>query len=99
MVLVFPFPFFACSSSRKVGLVLAALGMSKVGSIILVNGQAESALEASNVVFEEVGVFFEVDSLKGEFAQSLATVCIGCGAVGDTTTTELGASSVLLGVS
>ena len=43
--------------------MFSALGMREVRAIVLVDGQAESAFEASDVVFEEVGVFFEVDAL------------------------------------
>lgn len=47
------------------------------------------------MILEEIGVFLKVDCFEGEFAESFATVCIGCGAVSDTTATELGAGSIL----
>ena len=37
--------------------MFAALGVGEVGTIVLVHGEAESAFEAADVVFEEVGVF------------------------------------------
>ena len=61
--------------------------------------QAESAFEASDVVLEEVRVLVEVDGLERELAETLATVCVGCGLGGDTTAAELGARAVLLQVS
>jgi hypothetical protein len=57
----FPFFLFAGCATGEVGLMFSALGMREVGAIVLVDGQTEAAFEASDVVFEEVGVFFEVD--------------------------------------
>ena len=37
--------------------MLAALGVGEVGAIVLVDGEAETAFEGADVVFEEVGVF------------------------------------------
>ena len=37
--------------------MLTALGVGEVGAIILVDGEAETAFEGADVVFEEVGVF------------------------------------------
>lgn len=48
--------------------MLPALGVREVGPIVLVYGEAEPAFEGADVVLEEVGVFVEVDGLKGEFA-------------------------------
>lgn len=50
--------FFArgCAAS-EVGLVLAALGVGEVGAIVLVDGEAETAFEGADMVFEEVRVF------------------------------------------
>jgi hypothetical protein len=62
-----------------------------------VDCQAEAAFEAADVVFEEVGVFVEVDCLQGELAQALAPVGVCCGPVGDAAAAELGACSVLKG--
>lgn len=79
--------------------MLAPLRVGEVGAIVLVDCQAEAALEATDVVLEEVGVFFEVDGFQRELAQALASVGVGCGPVGDATAAELGACSVLGGVS
>jgi hypothetical protein len=57
--------------------MLSALGVGEVGTIILVDGQAESTFEGSNVVLEEVGVFVQVNSLESEFAQTLSSISIG----------------------
>ena len=37
--------------------MLAALSMGKVGAVILVDCEAETAFEGADMVFEEVGVF------------------------------------------
>lgn len=37
--------------------MFSTLGVGEVGAIVLVHGEAESAFEASDVVFEEVRVF------------------------------------------
>lgn len=56
--------------------MFAALSVSEVGAIVLVNRQAETTFEASDVVLEEVGVLFEVDGLQGKLAKTLAAVSI-----------------------
>lgn len=60
--------------------MFAALGMREIGSIVLVDGQAESAFEASHVVLEEVGIFVEINVLEGEFAETFTSICV-CGGV------------------
>lgn len=60
-----PFLLFPRCSPCKVGLVLATLGMRKIGSIILVHCEAETAFEGTNMVFEEVRVFVKVDRFEG----------------------------------
>lgn len=47
------------------------------------------------MVFEEVRVLGEVDCFESEFAETLATVCVGCGLGCDTTATEFGARAIL----
>ena len=37
--------------------MLAALGVGEVGTVVLVDGEAEPAFEGADMVFEEVGVF------------------------------------------
>lgn len=64
-------------AAREVRLVLAALGVGEVGAIVLVDGETQATLEGADVVFEEVGVFVEVDGFEGEFAQALAAVGVG----------------------
>jgi hypothetical protein len=59
--LVFAFALFAGSAAGEVRLVLFALRVGQVGTVILVDCETETALEAADVVFEEVGVFVEVD--------------------------------------
>lgn len=56
--------------------MLSALSMREVGTIILVNREAETAFERSDVILEEVGVFVEIDGFKGEFAQSLSSISV-----------------------
>ena len=52
-----PLFLLAGGAAREVGLVFAALGVGEVGAIVLVDGEAETAFEGADVVFEEVGVF------------------------------------------
>ena len=58
--------------------MLAALSVGEVGAVVLMNCEAESAFEAADVIFEEVGVFVQVDGFEGEFSETFATVGIGC---------------------
>ena len=60
-ILVFAFALFAGGAAGEVRLVLFALRVGQVGAVILMHCQAETALEAADVIFEEVGVFVEVD--------------------------------------
>lgn len=73
------FFLLARGAAGEVGLVLAALGVGEVGAIILVHRQAEAAFEGADVVFEEVGVFFEVDGLESKLAEPFAAVGVGAG--------------------
>lgn len=75
--------------------MLAALGVREVRAIVLVDGQTESALEAADVVLEEVRVLVEIDGLERELPQTLATVGVGRGGGCDTTATELGSCAIL----
>ena len=72
------FTLFARCAAGEIGLVFAALGVCKVGAIVLVDSQTETALEAAYVVFEEVGIFIEVDGLKGKTTKPFTTICV-CG--------------------
>lgn len=47
------------------------------------------------MVFEEVGVFIEVDSFESELAKAFATVCVRGGLGGYASATEFGACAVL----
>lgn len=86
----------AGGTAGEVGLVLLALGVGEVGAVVLVDGQAEAALEGADVVFEEVGVLVEVDCLEGELAEAFAAVGVGGGMRGDTAAAEFGACAVLV---
>jgi hypothetical protein len=44
----------------------------------LVNCQAQTAFEASDVVLEEVRVLVQVDGLERELSETLSSVGIGC---------------------
>lgn len=75
--------------------MLATLRVSQVGAIVLVNCQAQAALEAADMIFEEVGVFVEVDGFECEFAEAFATVGV-CGRLGGyASAAKFGARSVL----
>lgn len=76
--------------------MLATLGVGEVGTIVLVDGETESAFEGSDVVFEEVGVFVEVYGFEGEFSQTFASVGVGCARGGDTAAAEFGAGAILV---
>ena len=69
---------FLRRSTGEVGLMLPALSVREIRTVVLVDGQAEPALEAADVVLEEVGIFVEVDRFERQFAQTFAPVCI-CG--------------------
>ena len=76
--------------------MFAPLCVCEVGAVVLVDGQAEAAFEAADVVLEEVGVFVEIDRFEGEFAQTFAAVGVCGGGGSDTAAAELGASAVLV---
>lgn len=69
---------FLGSTPCEIGLMLAPLSVSEVRAIILVDCQAEAALEAPDVVLEEVGVLVEVDGFERELSQSFSSVGVGC---------------------
>jgi len=94
-IAVSAFFLLPCCSAREVGLVLAALRVCEVRAVVLVDCQAEAALEAADVVLKEVRVLVEVDRLEGELAEALAAVCVGCGLGGYTSATEFGAGAIL----
>lgn len=75
--------------------MFAPLGVSKVGTVVLVNGETETTLEASDMVFEEVGVLCEVDVFECELAESFSSVGVGGGVRRDSAAAELGACSIL----
>jgi len=60
------------------------------------DGKTKAAFERPDVVFEEVGVFVEIDCFEGEFAQAFATVSVGGGGGGDAAAAEFGARAVLV---
>ena len=76
--------------------MFAALSVGEVGAIVLVDGEAETALEGADVVFEEVGIFVQVDCFEGEFAETFSPVSVGCAMGCYSSAAELGASSVLV---
>jgi hypothetical protein len=86
--LVLALTLFAGGAAGEVRLMFPPLGVREVRAVILVDGQAEAALEAADVVLEEVRVFVEVDGFEGEFAESFASVCVCCGVRGDTAAAE-----------
>lgn len=58
----------------EVGLVALALGVSEVVALVVVEGEAELALIASQVVAHEVGVLGQVDRLQRQPPQPLPPV-------------------------
>jgi hypothetical protein len=59
------------------------------------DGQTESAFEASDMVFEEVRVLFEIDVFERELAETFASIGICGGMGGDAAAAEFGACAVL----
>lgn len=76
--------------------MLAPLGVCKVGTVILVDSQAETTFEGPDVVLKEVRIFVEVYGLEGELAETLAAVGVGCALGGDTAAAKFGAGAVLV---
>jgi hypothetical protein len=60
-----------------------------------VDRQAKTALEATDVVLEEVRVLVEVNGLERELSETLSSVGIRRGLRGDTTAAELGTCAIL----
>ena len=89
------FSLFHGISASQVSLVFPSLGMREVGAVILVDSQAEAALEASDVVFEDVRIFLEIDGFKRKLAETFAPVCISRRCRGNASTAEPGARTVL----
>ena len=75
--------------------MLATLRVREVRAIVLVNGQAQPTLEATDVVLEEVGIFVQVDGFQGELAKSFASVCVRGAVRGYSSASEFGTCSVL----
>lgn len=59
------------------------------------DGQAEAALEAADMVLEEVWVLVEVDSLQRKLTETFTAIGIGSGSRCDTSATEFGTCTVL----
>lgn len=75
--------------------MFSALGVSEVGPVILMDGKTETALEASDVVFEEVRILCEVDVFERKLAESFSPVCVCGGMRRDSAAAKFGACSVL----
>jgi hypothetical protein len=80
---VLPFLCFTGGAAGEVRLMLSALCVCEVGAIVLVHSETETTFEAANMVFEEVGVFIEVDGFESKFAETFAAVGISLGLRGD----------------
>lgn len=52
----------------EIGLMLSTLGMSKIGSIVLMHREAEATFEGTNMVLEEIWVFVKVDGLQSQLS-------------------------------
>lgn len=75
--------------------MLPALGVGEVGAVILVHGEAEATLEGTDVVFEEVRIFLEVDGFERELAKSFTAVGVRAGIGGNAAAAEFTARTVL----
>jgi hypothetical protein len=60
-----------------------------------VNSQAKTALEAADMVLEEVRVFVQVNGLKRKLAQTLPSVSVGSGGAGNTAAAEFRTCTIL----
>jgi hypothetical protein len=70
------FPLLLRRATCQVCLMLPSLCMREIGSIVLVDCQTETALEAADVVLEEVRVLVKVDGLERELSETLSSVGI-----------------------
>ena len=69
--------------------------MSKIGAIVLMNGETKSAFEGANMVFEEIRIFVEVDCFESELPKTLSAVGICAGEGCDASTAEFATGAVL----
>lgn len=76
--------------------MLSTLGVCQIRPVILVNCQTQAALEAADMVLEEVWILVEVDGLQRELSKTLTTVCIGGGSGSYTAAAKLGTRAILL---
>lgn len=56
--------------------MLSALCMCEIGAVVLVNSQAKTTFEGSDVVFEKVRVLVEIDCFESQATKTFTTVCI-----------------------
>lgn len=62
--------------------MLLALGVRKVAAFVGVQGETEATFQPTEVVFEQVRVFGEIDGLKGELAESISSIDVTLGTAG-----------------
>jgi hypothetical protein len=67
---------FLCSTAGEIGLMLATLSVSEVGSIVLVYRQAKTTFEAADVILEEIWIFVEIDGLQSKSTETFASVSV-----------------------
>jgi hypothetical protein len=84
-----------CSTTCQVGLVLPSLCVGEIRAVVLMDRQAKTALEATDVVLEEVRVLVEVDGLERELSETFSSVGVRRRLRGDTTAAELGTCAIL----
>ena len=76
-------------------MMLSTLSVSEIGAIVLVDGKTEPAFEGSNMIFEEIRIFIEVDCLESELPKTLPAVGIRAGEGCDASTAEFATGTVL----
>lgn len=82
-------------SPCKIRLMFPALCMSEIGAIVLMDCEAETAFEGSDMIFEEIRVLVEIDCFKCELSKTFASIGI-CGRMRRyTTSTEFATCTVL----
>lgn len=87
---------FLRRATRKIRLMFTSLRVGQIRAVVLVDCQAKTALEAADVILEEVRVLVEVDRLERELAETLTAVGVRGRRRRNTATAKFRACAVLL---
>lgn len=75
--------------------MFSALCVSEIGTIVLMHREAKTTLEGADMVFEEIGVFIEIDRFQCKLSKTFASIGIGGRVRGYTTSTKFATGAVL----